>query len=250
MEDIAPQLQHKEDFQKAIQNYTLSAHAKKVLADSRLVVLLGVAGGGRNTLINYLAKTGPYHFIVSDTTRPPKVRDGYLEQNGVHYFFRTEDEFLTDLQSGEYIEAEIIHNQQVSGTSIRELQKATDRGLIGIHDFDVIGAANLQALKSDAYVIGLLPPSFEEWQKRLSTREQMHSKEFINRMRSATVILQDMLQKQYFKFLISDNVEHSSIRLRKIVEENIYSEEQHNEGLKIARSLLEQTIQLVERESM
>jgi hypothetical protein len=55
MEDTAPQLQHKEDFQKAIQNYTLSAHAKKVLADSRLVVLLGVAGGGVIFKMNYLA---------------------------------------------------------------------------------------------------------------------------------------------------------------------------------------------------
>lgn len=245
MDTQTPTLLHLEDFKTSITNYELSDHAKNVLAQTKLVVMLGVAGGGRNTLINYLTTTGPYYFIVSDTTRPPKVRDGKLEAHGTHYFFRTEDDFLKDLDLGEFIEAEIIHNQQVSGTSIRELQWANEQGLIGIHDFDIGGAANIAQLKPDAYVVGLLPPSFTEWQRRLSGREKMHNKEFANRMQTAVRILQDMIDKPYFKFIISDDVHHSSLALRRLVEEDEYTEEQHQKGLETAREILRKTKALI-----
>ncbi len=245
MDTPTPALEHLEEFQNTIANYKLSGHAKNVLSQSKLVVMLGVTGGGRNTLINYLTTTGPYYFIVSDTTRPPKVRDGKLEAHGTHYFFRTETDFLKDLRSGEFIEAEVIHSQQVSGTSIRELQKANEQGLIGIHDFDIGGAANIYRLKPDAYIVSLLPPNFLEWQRRLSGREHMHGQEFKNRMQTAVRILQDMLDKPYFKFLVSDDVHNSSLALRQLVEEGHYTNEQHQKGLTIAKELLTSTKEML-----
>ena len=169
------------------------------------------------------------------------MRDGQLEENGRHYFFRTEDDFLKDLKNGEYVEAEIIHDQQVSGTSVREVQVANQRSLIGIHDFDVLGATNIKKLKPDAFIVGLLPPSFDEWQKRLNGREEMHNKEFINRMKTAVIVLNEMLKKPYFKFIISDDVRVSSGKLQDLVERGHYTEEQHQQDISIARSMLKNT---------
>ena len=81
-------------FRAALRDYQMSDHAQRVLAEARLVVLSGVAGGGRNATINYLVEHHNYFFMVSDTTRPPKIRDGAMEQDGVQYHFRKESAAL------------------------------------------------------------------------------------------------------------------------------------------------------------
>lgn len=242
---LKPSLHLLKNFEVELNNFHVSKRAKKVLKETQLVVLVGVAGGGRNTLINYLTATGPYYFAISDTTRPPKIRDGSMELDGIHYFFRTEDAMLQDIKSGEFLEAEIIHSQQVSGTSVRELEKACANDLIAIHDFEYGGAANIVRVKPDAFIVGLLPPSFEEWQRRLGAREVMHEHEFLNRMHTAVIVLKSMLSNPYYKFMVSTDVHESSLDLRNLVEKDIYTKAQHAEGLKIARSILKKTEALI-----
>lgn len=231
-------LHHKNEFAAAIAQHQLSEHAKQVLASTKLVVLSGLAGGGRNTLINYLVEHYNYFFIVSDTTRPPKLRNGIMEQNGVHYYFRTEEDMLHDIQAGEFIEAEIIHDQQVSGTSVRELERAHDSGKIAIHDFEYLGAQNVAAAKPDAFVIGLLPPSYDEWLARLHGREQMHEEELLNRLTTAEKVLETMLSVSYFTLVINDTLEHCIQTIRKIVEEGAIDPAEQERGRQIARDIL------------
>ncbi len=246
MTDQKPTLTKLKEFKEVLENYQASDHARSVLTRAPFVVMSGVAGGGRNTLINYLVDNGPYYFIISDTTRPPKVRDGKLEQHGVNYFFRTEEDLLGDLEKGEFLEAEIIHNQQVSGTSIREIEKAQEQKRIPIHDFELGGAEVVYKLSPEAVIIGLLPPSFEDWQYRLNAREEMHGHEFKNRMETAVKVLESMLERPYLKFVISGDLNDSSAHLRHIVEHGHYTEEQHEKGLETARTILHKTRKLVE----
>src|SRR5438309_1023704 len=117
-------LQHYTEFKAVLDKYHVSDAAKTKLEGLKLVLMLAPTSGGRNTIIKRQLQTGNYYYIVSDTTRPPRVNDGALEQNGNEYWFRTEDEILADLKTGSFLEAELIHDQQVSGISIRELEKA------------------------------------------------------------------------------------------------------------------------------
>jgi guanylate kinase len=245
MSDQKPALKQLTAFKKILNQYQASDHALKVVERSRFVALSGIAGGGRNTLISYLTEHAPYYFIVSDTTRPPKVRDGKREEHGVHYFFRTEEDLLADLEKGEFLEAEIIHNQQVSGISIREIEKAAEHRLIPITDVELGGAEVIHRLSPSATIIGLLPPSFEDWQYRLSSREEMHGHEFKNRMETAVKVLESMLKRDYIKFVISGDLNESSSNLRDIVEHGHYTEEQHEKGLETARTILKKTKALV-----
>lgn len=246
MADQKPTLTKLSEFVDALAHYKPSAHALKVLAESHFVAMSGIAGGGRNTIINYLVDTADYYFVISDTTRPPKVRNGNLEQDGVQYYFRTEDDFLNDLKQGEFLEAEIIHNQQVSGTSIREIEKARTLGKIPINDFEFGGAENVYKLNNDAIIIGILPPSFEDWQYRLAAREQMHGAEFKNRMETAIHVLESMLTRTYIKFVISGDLNDSSKHLRAIVEQGIYTPQQHQKGIQITKEILQKTQKLVQ----
>lgn len=197
------------DFKKVLAGYRPSPRALNALADLKLVVMVAPFATGRNTLIRELLKTGGYYFIVSDTTRPSQVRDGQLERNGVQYFFRSEEEVLRDLQAGEFLEAAIIHEQQVSGISIRELEKANSFDKIAITDIEVVGADSVMAAKPDTKAIFLLPPSFNEWQKRIHGRGQMSDQEITNRLNSARKELTVAVDRSYYNFVIAEDVDQS-----------------------------------------
>jgi guanylate kinase len=239
MEKVLPSLQNKQAFQEALKNYEVSPHGKEVLNKTPFVALSGIAGGGRNTVIRVLVETGKYIFAVSDTTRPPKVRDGRLEVDGVDYYFRDEAAMLQDIQSGEFIEAEIIHNQQVSGTSIREIERTIATGKIPIHDFEYGGIKNVVKAKPDAVIIGLVPPNYDEWIRRLYNREPLHDQEFLNRLVTAEKVLENMLAHPYFKLLVNDSTEECTEQLRRIVEDGNYTDEEHARGRRVVEGLLE-----------
>ena len=243
MENSAPKLLHKEAFEKALFNYHISDRARDVLARTPFVALMGLAGGGRNTVIDQLTRDHGYFFLVSDTTRPPKLRNGSMEVDGVNYHFRDEVEMLREIENGEFIEAEVIHNQQVSGVSIREVERAIASGKIPISDLEFGGAHNVAEAKPDAAVIGLLPPNYEEWQRRLFGRETMQPEEYANRLRTAKIVLERMLDKPYIKFVVNDNLDRCIDDIRKIVEQKTYTDEIHEKGRAVAMSLLAQVTQ-------
>lgn len=233
-----PKLENIDAFRSALKDYDVSEHARKILAQTDFVVVSGISGGGRNTVINEIVKTGDYTFVVSDTTRPPKIRDGKLEVDGVHYFFRDEAGMLADIQAGEFVEAEIIHNQQVSGTSIRAVERAIQTGKIPIRDFEFGGANNVAHAKPDAIILGLLPPSYDEWLRRFHGRETVHDEEFYNRLETAKKVLENMLAKPYFKIVINDNIASCVEQIRSIVEHHSYDEAAHAKGISVARDIL------------
>jgi guanylate kinase len=184
----------------------------------KLVLMLAPTSGGRNTIIRHQLATGRYYYIISDTTRPPRENDGVMEQNGSEYWFRTEEELLADLQAGEFLEAEIIHGQQVSGISIRELEKAQKANKTAITDVDIEGIHNVVKAKPDTIVVMLMPPSFDEWQRRLAGRGQMRPDELKRRLETAQKIFQDGLEHDYYHFVISENIEQSGAIIDAIVE--------------------------------
>jgi guanylate kinase len=206
-----PALSHYAEFKQALENYHMSERAIKALDGLQLVLLVAATSTGRNTVISELVKKYSYHFVVSDTTRPPQFRDGKMEENGVNYFFRTEEEMLADIKAGEFFEAELIHNQQVSGISIRELEKAKNLNKIAINDVDIGGINNAIKAKPDITAIFLLPPSFEEWQNRLGGRGRMTEHEIRNRLKTAETIFTSGLENSNkYQFVIAEDVAHSS----------------------------------------
>ena len=235
------QLLHIDEFRAALADYRLSDAAKQTLAGLNLTLLVGPTASGKNTVINELLKTGAYHFIVSDTTRQPRVNDGVMEQNGVEYWFRGEEEVLGDIRGGKYLEAAVIHQQQVSGISIRELQNATDQGKIAITDAQIDGIDNAIKLKPDTLGIFILPPNFDEWQRRLHHRGEMPADEYKRRMESAVVELQAGLDHEYYKFVINDDISEAVQQINQLAKLGQFDEEQQRRGRALAEQLLLET---------
>ena len=233
------ELHHKEAFRRLLTDYHIAPESAERLRKVRMVILNSVAGGGRNSVINHLLSTNLYYFIVSDTTRPPKSRDGKMEQNGVIYFFRDENEMLQDIKDGKFLEAELIHDQQVSGISMRELMKAARLHKIAITDMEYGGAGNIASVYPSATIIGLLPPNYDEWMRRLHARETMTPEEFHNRLTTARKVLENMLEKTYFRLVINNSLDQAAADVRQIVEDMVVDPDKQSYGRKVALDTLE-----------
>ena len=241
---MKPQLQRKAEFEAILADYHVSEDARSIIDQITLVLLRAPSAGGRNTIIRELVKTGEYEFIISDTTRPKRENDGVLEQDGVEYWFRSEEDVLNDLKTGQFLEAEIIHDQQVSGISIRELRKAQSHNKISINEVHFVGVDNIIREKPDTHVIFITPPNFEEWIRRFRGRGRMEDAEFEQRFRTAEEDYRHALENNYYRYVVNDNYHAAGDRVRRIVEANEYDAAEEEQ----ARAITEHVYTQIQRE--
>ena len=238
-------LRNIEAFKKVLRDYQLSAEAKEILANIELVLLVGPSSSGRNTIINQLVEAGFYHYLVSDTTRQPRINNGVLEQNGREYWFRSEEDILADLQAGKFLEAAIIHNQQVSGMSVRELEFAAKEHKIAINEIEVVGADNVHAASPSARFLFIVPPSFDEWITRMNARGTLPADETKRRLESAVEELTVGLARDYYTFVVNDTFMHTSRYVDAIVRDRLVDDKAQTEAKEVARQLLTDTKQFL-----
>ena len=236
-------LKYRKEFETALESYQPNAEARELLDRIPLAIMLGVSGAGRNTIINHLLALGKYYFIVSDTTRPPKFRDGAMEVDGVNYNFRSEEEILSDIKDGLFLEAEIIHNQQVSGINMSELIKAEKSGKIPINEVDIGGTESIRFVKPDTKFFFVVPPNFEEWMYRLKGREVMTDTELNNRLQTAVTVLDGGLGHNEFIFIINDSSHRSAMVIDEVLHGQEIGDQEQQDGREIARKLREDTQQ-------
>ena len=194
------------DLKSQIDSYEMSDKSRQILAQSPIVMLVSITGGGKNTIINELLKTDAYHYVISHTTRTPRENDGVMEQDGISYWFASEEEMSEKLQKGEFIEAKWVHNAYVYGTSVAELTKAQETGKIPLLEIDIQGAEEIARAKSDARVIFILPPNYDIWLERLHARGELAEEELQRRLSTAKTELETALKLSYTKFVINDDL--------------------------------------------
>jgi guanylate kinase len=236
-----PQLSSRQDFEEVLADYHMNIEAQKTLNSTPLVLLVAATSTGRNTIIEELVNTSRYYFIVSDTTRPPRMNDGQLEQNGVEYFFRDEASMLQELKKGKFVEAAIIHGQQVSGVSIREIASAQEQGKIAITDIEPVGTDHIMQLKPDTMAIFVLPPSFEEWLNRIQKRTPVTKEELVRRLRSAVKEFKAAQEKAYYLFVINDDLEHAIEQVDDIARFNKVNAATQTQARELLKQLTQQT---------
>ena len=134
----------------------------------RLFVITAPSGAGKSSLIQALLKQDPsLKLSTSYTTRPP--RPG--EQNGREYHFVEDGEFLAMRSRGEFLESAQVHGNRY-GTAQRVIDEALRRGHDLLLEIDWQGARQVRKLHPDCVGIFILPPSFEELERRMRTRGQ------------------------------------------------------------------------------
>ncbi|MDE2836181.1 MAG: guanylate kinase [Chloroflexota bacterium] len=138
-----------------------------------LVVVSGPSGVGKDAMLALVRKARPEVFwAITATTRA--VRPG--EEHGVHHLFHTREEFLQLLERGELLEhAEVYGN--LYGVPKAPVREALVEGRDAIVRTDVQGAASIRTMAPDALLIFVAPPSLEELERRLRSRDTESAEE-------------------------------------------------------------------------
>ena len=135
-----------------------------------IIIFSGPSGVGKSTIINELINHKDLYFSVSHTTREKR----HNEENGVDYFFISEDEFNNLINIDFFIEYE-KYGTDFYGTGIDQLSTSNP---ITVLDVEVNGATKL--LNENKSFIGIfIDIENEELIERL--KERGHDEEFINK---------------------------------------------------------------------
>ena len=185
-----------------------------------LLILSGPSGSGKGTIVEQLKAKDDFALSISATTRAPRE----YEQDGVHYFFRTREEFERMIANQELLEwAEFCGN--CYGTPRAYVTEQLQKGQNVILEIEVQGALQVKKLYPEGVLIFLVPPNLEELGRRLTNRGT-EDKETINRRIHRALEEMEFVQ-DYDYVVIIDTVPQATQDILDIV---------HAESMKCSRN--------------
>ncbi len=146
------------------------------------LVISAPSGAGKSTIANALRAAEPeLTHSVSATTRAP--RPG--ETEGVHYFFRTPEQFAAMAEAGALLEWATVFGRGY-GTPRAPVEACLASGRDMVFDIDWQGHRQLRtALPGDVVSLFVLPPSLGVLERRLRARASDDPDEIARRMAAA-----------------------------------------------------------------
>jgi guanylate kinase len=146
------------------------------------VVLAGPSGVGKGAIVSRLLAARPdLRLSVSATTRRPRPD----EVDGRHYYFVGSDTFDRLVAAGGLLEwAEIFGNRY--GTPQEPVERALAEGRTVVVEIDVQGARQIRAALPDAFMVFIKPPTLQELERRLRTRETETDEQIRRRLAKAS----------------------------------------------------------------
>lgn len=179
--------------------------------NGRLFVISGSSGAGKSTLIKaLLEKVDKLHFSVSATTRRP--RPG--EEEGVNYLFVSKAEFEEMIINSELLEyAEYAGNYY--GTPVKKVIESMAAGVDVILDIEVQGTEQVKGRMPDAVTIFLMPPNFDELERRLRLRGTDSDEKIVCRLDLAKREFAEAGKYDYI--VINDNLENAVNEISSII---------------------------------
>ena len=167
-----------------------------------LLIISGPSGSGKGTIVERLVDDLGYRVSISATTRNPRPN----EENGVHYFFKTKEEFEKMIEAGELLEHACFCDNYY-GTPKEYVERQLVEGNNIILEIEVQGALQVKKKYNDAVLIFTMPPTIAELRRRLVNRGTEDMETIDKRRKRAEEELEYLPQYDYI--VINDTVEQA-----------------------------------------
>jgi len=176
-----------------------------------LFVVAAPSGAGKSSLVKALLELDSHvQPSVSHTTRAPRGQ----EKHGREYFFASEAEFDSMVQSNAFVEWANVHNHRY-GTSKKAIEERMAQGADVILEIDFQGALQIKKIFANAVTIFILPPSWEELRSRLERRGEDSAAVIEVRLQNAAI---EVAQVHQFDFvIINESFDRALFDLKSIV---------------------------------
>ena len=172
--------------------------------EGKLIIFSAPSGSGKTTLVRHLLAQDELNlaFSVSATSRAPRGD----EQEGVHYYYKTAEEFKQHIKNEDFIEWEEVYRDHFYGTLKSEVERLWAQGKHVIFDIDVAGGLRIKKkFPERTLAVFVKPPSVDELKRRLKERST-EPEEKIN-MRIAKASVELATAPQFDLLLRNDDLE-------------------------------------------
>jgi guanylate kinase len=178
---------------------------------SLLLVLSAPSGTGKTTLGRRLVEELPgSHFSISATTRSARGR----ERDGVDYHFVAEDHFRAMAADDQFVEWAEVHDH-LYGTPRAPVEACLRDGGLMLFDIDVQGGEQVKRRYPQAVTVLVLPPSYEELERRLRGRHTDGDEVIARRLRKAKAEI--LRAGAYDHCIVNDDLDRAYDDLKAIV---------------------------------
>lgn len=180
----------------------------------KIIVITAPSGAGKTSITKHLLNTfpGQLSFSISAATR--KARGN--EQNGVDYYFMSEEEFTNKIQHGEFIEWEMVYEGKYYGTLQSEMARIWSLGRVPVLDIDVKGAIHVQQQYPETTLsLFIQPPGVDELKRRLQSRGTESEESLNARVNKASYELS--FKHSFDHIIVNDDLETACKQAEEIV---------------------------------
>ena len=159
--------------------------------NSKLFVISGPSGVGKDTILNQMKKIYPSnHYVVTVTTRKKRVN----EIDGKDYFFVTNKKFQDMIDSNEFLEWATVYNNNY-GVPKNQVFLALSQNKNVIIKADIQGAKTIKNTIDDTTTIFINPPDISKLANHLNSRMSESKESF--RLRMETSLLEIESQNEF-----------------------------------------------------
>lgn len=176
------------------------------------ITISAPSGSGKTTLCKALQLVEPeIEWSISYTTREKRS----IEENGVDYFFISEEEFEDLIIQGHFVEWQNVHGFYY-GTSVSNLENAIENDKIMLIEMDVKGSMSIKKLFPDqTFSIFIMPPSISQLRERLRSRGTDSEKRINIRLKR---FQEEMEFREKFDYvMINEDLDLAKIELQKTI---------------------------------
>jgi len=164
-----------------------------------LFVVAAPSGAGKSSLVKALMEVdSQVQPSVSHTTRRPRGQ----EKHGREYFFVSPQEFDAMVLADAFVEWAHVHGNRY-GTSKKAIEDRIATGADVVLEIDFQGALQIKRIFSNAVLIFILPPSWEELRSRLERRGEDTAEVIEGRLQNAA---EELAHAREFDYVIINEV--------------------------------------------